>query len=184
MQETALPFLAGWQNFYIIIGGAAATLTGLMFVVITLIAGLERETSTLDAGVAAFNTPTIVHFGVVLLVAAILSAPWPAYSFLSLLLVLVGLAGVLYLSVVMRRMRSVPDYQTPLKDWLWYFVFPLIAYIVLIAAAILLPANPALVLYFVGAVMVALLFLGIHNAWDLVIFLAIERSHPKKKSRE
>jgi hypothetical protein len=181
MQGTGLPLLEGWQNFYLIIGTAAATLTGLMFVVITLIADLERETSILDAGVAAFNTPTIVHFGAVLLLAAILSAPWPAFSLLGLMLGLAGLAGVLYLSVVMRRMKRVPDYQTPLKDWLWYLVFPLIAYVALIAAAIALPANPQLVLYFVSAVMLALLFLGIHNAWDLVIFLAIERSHAKKK---
>src|SRR5947207_764543 len=34
MQEAAVSPLPTWQNFYIIIGTAAATLTGLMFVVI------------------------------------------------------------------------------------------------------------------------------------------------------
>ena len=37
MQEAVLSPLASWQSFYVIIGSAAATLTGLMFVVITLI---------------------------------------------------------------------------------------------------------------------------------------------------
>lgn len=57
IQEASLPFLTNWQNFYMIIGSAAATLTGLMFVATTLIAGLERHVSTLDAGISAFNTP-------------------------------------------------------------------------------------------------------------------------------
>jgi hypothetical protein len=81
-------------------------------------------------------------------------------------------------------MRQVPEYQTPLKDWLWYNTFPLIAYIVLAAAGMMLPINPSLALYLVSAVMVVLLFLGIHNAWDLVTYLAIDRSHPEHKDQD
>jgi hypothetical protein len=184
MQEAGLPFLTNWQNFYIIIGSAAATLTGLMFVVITLIASIERHVSTLNAGISAFNTPTMVHFGAVLLIAGILSAPWQAFSSVSLVLSLSGLGVVLYLLIVIQRMRHIPGYQTPLKDWLWYSVFPLISYIVLIVAAVALPANPALALYIISAVMVVLLFISIHNAWDLVTYLAVERSHPENKSQE
>jgi CBS domain containing-hemolysin-like protein len=184
MQEAGLPLLSNWQNFYMIIGTAAATLTGLMFVATTLIAGIEVQNSTLNAGLSAFTTPTFVHFCVVLLIAGILSVPWQAFASVSLLLGLVGLGGVLYLNVVIQRMRHVPGYQTPLKDWLWYTAFPLIAYIVLIVAAILLPANPALALYIISSVMAALLFLGLHNAWDLVTYLAIERAHPEDKSRD
>ena len=160
-----------------LIGTAAATLTGLMFVVTTLIAGIETHVSTLNAGISAFNTPTVVHFCAVLLIAGILSAPWQAFSSVRLLLGLLALGMVLYLIIVMRRMRQVPHYQTPLKDWLWYMAFPLIAYIALIVAAIALPANPTLALYVISATMVVLLFLGIHNAWDLVTYLAVERSH-------
>ena len=39
-------------------------------------------------------------------------------------------------------------------------------------------------LYIISAAMVVLLFLGIRNAWDLVTFLAVERSRPENKSRE
>src|SRR5437867_9387445 len=45
MQEAVLSPLASWQSFYVIIGSAAATLTGLMFVVITLIAGVRVRVS-------------------------------------------------------------------------------------------------------------------------------------------
>ncbi len=181
---TPQPLLASWQNFFIIIGAASATLTGLMFVVTTLMAGLESQVSTLNAGTSAFTTPTIVHFCAVLLMAGILSAPWPAFLEISLVLGLSGLAGVVYLIVVMRRMRFMPDYATPLKDWIWYMALPLLAYLVFIAAAIALPANPSLVLYFISAGMAGLLFISIHNAWDLVTYLAVERSHPADKGQE
>jgi hypothetical protein len=184
MQEAQLPFLTNWQNFYIIFGSAAATLTGLMFVVITLIAGIEKNVSTLNAGISAFNTPTMVYFCAVLLIAGILSAPWQVFLSVSLLLGLAGLGLVIYLIIVMQHMRRVPGYQTPLKDWLWYMIFPLSAYIALIGAAVALPAFPALALYIISAVMAVLLFIGIHNAWDLVTYLASERSHPEKKRRD
>lgn len=48
---------------------------GLQFVVVTLIADMPMGPGAAQAG-QAFGTPTIVHFGAVLLVAAILSAPW------------------------------------------------------------------------------------------------------------
>lgn len=176
MQGTGLPLLSSWQNFYIITGAAAATLTGLMFVTATLLVGFERRLPDLDAGIAAFNTPTMMHFCMVLLTAGILSAPWQAFWNVSLALGLLGLGMLLYLANVTRWMRHIRDYALPLKDMLWYSVFPLAAYATLIAAAAALPAVPAVMLYIIGAVMAAILFIGIHNAWDLVLFFATERN--------
>src|SRR5260370_14564572 len=91
MQEAVLSPLATWQTFYVITGSAAATLTGLMFVVITLIAGVRQRRSS-ESGVA-FGTPTVVHFCLALLVAAILSAPWQALWNARLLFPLCTLVG-------------------------------------------------------------------------------------------
>ena len=65
-----------WQNFYVIVGTAAATLTGLMFLVITLIA--QIQISSPRSHVTVFTTSNVFHFGAVLLAAGILSAPWQA----------------------------------------------------------------------------------------------------------
>ncbi|HXQ37212.1 MAG TPA: hypothetical protein VN843_24595 [Anaerolineales bacterium] len=184
MQGSELPFLSNWQNFYMIMGTAAATLTGLMFVVTTLIAGLDAHLSTLNAAVSAYNTPTVVHFGTVLLLAGLLSAPWQTFSSLSLLLGLLGLGMVLYSIIVMRRMRRVPNYQSTLEDWSWYMAFPLLANILLMVAAFVLPKNPSSALYIVGSAMMLLLLVGIRNAWDMVTFLAVERAHSENTSRE
>lgn len=173
-----------WQNFMVIMGTAAATLTGLMFVATTLVAGIDQRIPTLNAGISAFNTPTVVHFCAVLLLAGILSVPWQGPLGLGLLLGLAGLGGVGYLAVVARRMRHLSEYRPPLKDWLWYFAIPLFAYLALVIAAVAFLANPALTLYFIAAVMLMLLFIGIHNAWDLVTYLAVERSHAEEERQE
>jgi hypothetical protein len=91
MQEAAVLPLPTWQNFYVIIGSAAATLTGLMFVVITLTARVRDRAS--NEVIGAFTSPTVVHFCTALLVAAILSAPWQALWNAGLLLGLSGLWG-------------------------------------------------------------------------------------------
>ena len=184
MQGSELLLLSNWQNFYMIMGTAAATLTGLMFVVTTLIAGIDAHLSTLNAAVSAFNTPTVVHFGTVLLLAGVLSAPWQTFSSLSLLLGLLGLGMVIYSIIVLRRMWQVPHYQSTLEDWLWYMVFPLLANILLIVAAFVLTKNPSPALYIVGSAMMLLLLVGIRNAWDMVTFLAVERAHSENKSTE
>ena len=183
MQGPELSLLSNWQNFYMIMGTAAATLTGLMFVVTTLIAGIDSHISILNAAVSAYNTPTVVHFGTVLLLAGILSAPWQTFSSLSLLLGLLGLGMVFYSIIVMRRMRRVPHYQSTLEDWLWYMAFPLLANVLLIVAAFVLPKNPSPALYIVGSAMMLLLLVGIRNAWDMVTFLAVERAHSENKTR-
>lgn len=178
-----LPLLSSWQNFYMIMGTAAATLTGLMFVATTLVAGMETRISTANAGISAFNTPTVVHFCAVLLLAGILSAPWQAFSNVSLLLGLVGLGMVVYSVIILRRMWRVPHYQSTLEDWSWYMALPLLADVLLIVSALILSKNPDRALDIVAAAILLLLLVGIRNAWDMVTFLAIERSHSENKDR-
>jgi hypothetical protein len=172
VQEAAVPQLIVWDNFYVIVGSASAGLTGLMFIVITLLAGTRRRGSS--EATASFSTPTVVHFCIALLVAALLSAPWQALAPPSLLLGLTGLAGVAYSVVVLRRTRRQTAYTPVLEDWLFHVILPLVAYAALIVAALLLPGAATLALYGIGAVTLLLLFVGIHNAWDNVTYIALE----------
>ena len=94
--------IAGWGNFYVIVGGAAGALIGLQFVVITLIAERPIVTGQEMAG-SAFATPTIVHLGAVLLLSAFLSVPWHGVTVIAIFWGLLGLAGILYEIIVVRR---------------------------------------------------------------------------------
>lgn len=182
MQEAAIPLLSAWQNFYVIIGSASAALTGLMFIVITLIAGNRRRNAS--APIAAFSSPTVVHFCVALLVTAILSAPWQVLWTPGLLLGLTGLWGVGYVFIVLRRTRRQTDYAPVLEDWLFHTVFPFISYTALVVATYLLPDNPAPALFVIAAATVLLLFIGIHNAWDNVTYIATELPQHDNKGQD
>jgi hypothetical protein len=184
MAEAQLLPLASWQTFYVIIGTAAATLTGLQFVVITLSAPLQVQMSSPSSGIAAFGTPNVFHFGAALLVAALLSAPWEALWYAGLLLGLLGLGAMIYVLIVLRRARRQRDYQPVLEDWLWHTVFPLVSYTALFVAAILLPGRPALALFVIAAATLLLLFIGIHNAWDAVTYIALELSQQEDKNQD
>jgi len=182
VQEAAVSPLATWQTLYVLIGSAAATLTGLVFVVITLVAGNRLRRSS--APTAAFNSPNVVHFCLALLVAAILCAPWQVLWNASLLLGLCGLGGVIYVVIVLRRVRQQTDYTPVLEDWLWHTVLPLVSYSGLVVAALLLPIDPAPALFVIAAATVLLLFIGIHNTWDNVTYVAIELNQSENKRQE
>jgi hypothetical protein len=176
VQEAALSPFAAWENFYVIVGSSAAALIGLQFVVIALVA--ESRTQSTSREIAAFGTPTILHFCAVLLLAAILSAPWHGLAKADFALGVCGAAGLGYVLVVIRRTRQT-QYTPVLEDWLWHVVFPFLAYAALLGAAIVLPRDPAAALFAIGATALLLLFTGIHNAWDTVTYIAVQRKTPK-----
>lgn len=186
MLEATVPILTTWQNFYVVIGTAAATLTGLMFVAVTLIA--QRQNRMPDEANAAFATPTVVHFGAALLIAAVFSAPWQVLWIVSLLLGLIGVSGVTYIVIIARRLRHQNHYTPVMEDWIWHTMLPLVAYTALVIAAITLPGNASPPLFFIGAATVLLLFIGIHNSWDTVTYIAgqhmQENSDSESRSEE
>ncbi len=182
MREAAASPLTAWENFYVITGAAAAALTGLMFVAITLVAGERARRES--GGIHAFSTPTVVHLGAALLVAALLSAPWPVLWPASLLLIVASIGGLAYGVVVVRRARRLVTYHPVLDDWLWHTALPLAAYAVLIVAAVVLPLRPVPALFGIGAVTLLLLVIGIHNAWDIVTYIAVAPVPPAERSQE
>ena len=178
MEEAARSPLVAWESFYVIVGSSGAALTGLQFVVIALIAEVWDRPSIRQ--IDAFGTPTIVHFCAVLLVSAILSAPWHGLSQVSLVLGICGLVGVVYEVIVVRRARRQTGYHPVFEDWLWHAVLPLIAYALLLGSAIALWSYSHRVLFVIAATALLLLFIGIHNAWDTVTYIAASGTGPKE----
>jgi len=161
--------LNGWENFYVIVGSSAGALIGLQFVVIALIADTPAVRDGAQAS-GAFSTPSVVHFGVVLLLSAMLSAPWRGIPPIAALWGLLGASGLVYSLTVTRRLRRQRIYEPVFEDWLFHALFPLAAYAILAASALaaLSRARPAL--FLVAAASLLLLFIGIHNAWDAVTY--------------
>ena len=173
-----MPELNEWDSFYMIVGSAAGALVGLQFVVLTLI-GERPGAHTAEAG-AAFSTPTIVHFSVVLFLSAAIRAPWHAISSIGILWAGVALGGVGYSAIVARRMRVQKAYKPGLEDWLFHAVFPSATYAALGVSALMARSHTREALFVSGASALLLLILGIHNAWDAVVYQVLVNSQTKK----
>ena len=175
---------AEWDSFYVIVGGAAGALIGLQFVVMTLIA--ERPPLRAAEASSAFGTPTIVNFSAVLLLSALLRAPWHAITPVAALWGLTGFSGVAYILIIARRMRKQRAYQPDLEDWLFFVWLPLAAYAMLSISAFAAISHTREALFCIGACALFLLFIGIRNAWDSIAYLVIttanQSAEPHKNS--
>ncbi len=169
MESPARALLSQWESFWVIVGSSAGGLTGLMFVVVALVreSSLPRNPDSINA----FGTPNVLHFVAVLLLAAVLSAPWTRLKDPAHVVGATALAGIVYVLVVLRRMRRQSGYTPVLEDWIWHQILPMIAYATLFVGAAGLSHDQPWALFAIGAAALLLLFVGIHNAWDTVAYV-------------
>ena len=182
MQEAAHLPLTQWENFYVIVGSSAGALTGLQFVVMTLLS--ESSAASGMVGVRAFGTPTVVHFCAVLLISAIISSPWPTLASAGFALGITGFFGLLYSSSIIKHARQSDLYKPDFEDWIWYAALPIAAYALLLTGAALLHWHTLPALFLIAATSLMLLFIGIHNSWDSVTYIAVSRPKNEKTDHQ
>ena len=177
MEPAAQSVLSQWESFYVIVGSSAGGLTGLMFVVVALVkeSSLPRTPDSLDA----FGTPNVIHFVAVLLLAAVLSAPWTRLKDPAHVVGATALAGIVYVLVVLRRMLRQTGYKPVLEDWIWHQIIPMIGYALLFVGAAGMSHDQTWALFVIGAAALLLLFVGIHNAWDTVAYVVATEKERK-----
>ena len=166
-----------WESFYVIIGSSAAALTGLQFVVIAL--GAEAERIGGAPEMEAFATPTIVHFCAVLLIAAIVSVPRQTPATLAMCFAVEGLAGLVYTSIVASRFGRGMRYVPVLEDLISHIILPFVAYTTLLVTGVSVYWHAVAALYIIAATALLLLLLGIHNAWDSALYIAMSKRDPQ-----
>jgi len=158
--------LERWHDFHLLIGTAGATLMGLTFIAVTLAPEVIAErTSTV---VRAFTTPMVAFFATDLLVALILLIPGLSGVWAGALLALAGAGGLAYMlsTGVHRQWREL---ELGVDDWFWYMGFPAVGYGAILAGGIALFKAAPCALYAADAGILALLIVGIRNAWDVVL---------------
>lgn len=173
--------LSEWESFYVIVGSSAGALTGLQFVVMALIADLERRPNAETIG--AFASPNIVHFCIVLFISAVMSAPWRTISGVAWIVGLTGLGGIIYASIVTMRTRRQEGYKPVLEDWMFHIILPFTSYALLLIASVVLLRSETVALFLIALVALMLMFIGIHNAWDTVTYLITERFRPRREQQ-
>ena len=161
--------LEAWHDWYLLVGTAAATLTALTFVVVTL--GPQVVVKNAGTGVRTFVTPTLTYFTTPLLVSVLMLVPGLTSFMLGATLAIGGLCGFCY-PLAINVHGQWRENRLDLDDWVWYVGLPFAGYAIIIAAsvAVFLHAPAGLPLTAAGAVV--LLVTGIRNAWDLVLYFA------------
>ena len=174
MHANVTELLHAWHEFYLLIGTAAGTLIGLMFVAASISASYMTEKH--QPGIQSFYTPTVVHFASVLITCVVLLAPLAATP-LGVVLLTIGLTGLGYASFVWVRMgRRGYTSTIDLADRFWYALSPVAGHLLLVAAAVmLLLVGDDYSLDVLAAAIVLLLLAALRNAWDITAW-AVTRS--------
>lgn len=174
--ETSWPHqLEQWHDFFLLCGTAAVTLTGALFIVISL--GPSIIAAQNDTGVKAFVSPNAVYFTSVLVVAQVLLAPSVARTTTGWLLCAGAPLSMLYLwsTHAPRHWRA---NGLSMLDGIWYIAFPYLAYALALIAGIMVLRDDALAMPAVAAVLLFLLVVGIRNAWDLAVWMPQQERNP------
>ena len=94
-----------------------------------------------------------------------------------------GLGGVAYSLMAIRHAKKQTSYHPDWEDWMWYSWLPLAAYGCLALSGIVIMETAMPGLFMVAAVCLALLFIGIHNSWDSVTYLAVNQNENSGKEK-
>jgi hypothetical protein len=160
--------LEAWHDFYVFAGTAAATLMGLMFVVVSLgQRNLATERGT--QATRALFTPIVAFFSSDIVISMLMLSPQTPPAALSILMLLLGVGGIVYM-VLSGAHRLWRDSDLGYDDLMWYVVLPYICYAGVVASAVGIWKMAPFGLYCIAATVLLFLVIGIRNAWDLVIF--------------
>ena len=165
-----MEILEKWHDFFIVLGAAAGTLIGAMFVVVSIASGLVKGS---ELASRIFVTPTIIHLAFVLMSCAFTLVPSLGRSALG---ATAGVAGIVFLGYAGRNVFHIGRRrELEWSDHLWYGIDPLLAYLLVIAGAIMVLEEAKFAIETIALALALLVISGIRNAWDLILFFLERR---------
>jgi hypothetical protein len=167
MHEAWTHELETWHEFFLLLGTAGLTLTGLLFVVISL--GPRGAANRRAASIRAFVSPNAVYFTAALVASALFLVPGLSARTIGVLLCLGAVASLVYLAYTRAHQRW-RHHKLPLLDWIWFVGLPMLGYLLLLCAGVGFLADVSFAMYGVATALVLLVITGIRNAWDLVLW--------------
>jgi hypothetical protein len=157
----------GWDDFFLMAGGAAAVLIGLIFVVISLMG--DRPRSTVLTGSKLYMGPIVLGVSFVLaLSAAALTPGIDRYTFSAIT------AGIAFWGFVRGLMSAAGIGRLKEVHWtdVWFYgVYPCAFYLALGAVALAFWMDWWWAHFGFAAVIILSLLLAIRNEWDLITWI-------------
>ena len=165
MHEAWTHQLETWHEFFLLLGTAGLTLTGLLFVVISL--GPRVAADRHATNVRAFVSPNAVFFTATLVASSLFLVPGLSARMTGALLCFGAGASLVYLAYT-RGHQQWRHNKLPMLDWIWFVGLPLLSYLLLLSAGVGFLVDVSFAMYGVAAALILLVITGIRNAWDLV----------------
>lgn len=165
----------GWGEFYLMAGGAAAVLIGLIFVVISLMQ--DRSRSTVLVGSRLYMGPIVLSVSFVLGLSAAALTPGigrGCFAAIAAAVALWGLVRGAVSTVGIQRLAKTDDPPHWTDVW-FYGVVPAALYLALGVVAFAFWRDLSKAHYGVAAIITALLLTAIRNEWDLITWIAPRR---------
>jgi hypothetical protein len=159
-----------WDSFFLLIGGAAGALIGLLFIVVTLMRG--GDSGTRLRGASVFMTPTVAHLAMVLTVSALATAPGIPMAAAGATF---GACALVCLGFSARSLTMLATGGVKATHWsdLWgYGVAPLAVALALLVSTGAIWFAPDWAARGIAASLIATLLMAIRNAWDLVTWIS------------
>jgi hypothetical protein len=152
--------LPAWETFAEVTGGAAATLTGLLFVAVSIRADYIARSQELRNRAAQ----TLCLFGAVLIAAVLLAIPGQAYRTLGLELIALAVITSVALYLLDRRAKTSRSSE-PIGRVLELLAPNQVTSVLLLVPGILLALGERAGLYVLIVPMLEALIGGVTNAW-------------------
>jgi hypothetical protein len=174
--------VAEWQTFYFALGTAAATLTGLLFVAVSL--HLDQFAGKDHPELQRVAYKTLVGFVNLLFISLYFLVPHPTPLLLAVALVLTSIVAGALLG------RQVPlDRHEIERNWgrrrlLWRFVLPELAQGAITVVAILLYFREEAMLPLLVLPLNLLLGTNVLNAWELLVQVGQEKREEQAERDE
>lgn len=166
--------LTAWHDFYMLAGTASATMIGLLFVAVSVGAGVFSTDRR--APLRLFLSASVVNFSLVLAVSLIVQAPWQS---------VIAPAGAVVACAAFGLIHSLLAWRDGLRDGLiasidfedrsWYLAMPIVGYGCLAGAGLALAGWGDAARTGLAAAIGVLLTAGIRNAWDITVWIVTRR---------
>lgn len=172
---TFVDSIRAWHDFFLLTGGGAATMLGLVFVAVSLATGLPSLPSSREGEL--FVTPILWQYGYAFGTAATCLAPWAEQRHFGLFMTILGASAVLrsgwLLRDMLRHHRRSDGIR--LRYWIWTGPLPTKTSAVTNGSSLCLWHTSQRPLSCVATATLALDLMGVRNTWQLVVWMIGER---------
>jgi hypothetical protein len=166
--------LRSWHEFYTLLGTASATMVGLLFVAASVGSGVftpERR-----APLRVFLSASVVNFSLILASCLIVLAPVWRWDLFGVMIAACGIFGLTQSCLAWRDtlhdglLKSI-DFE----DRTWYIAMPIVGYLFVVASGVSLACRLDAACALLAVSMGLLLAVGVHNAWDITVWIITRR---------